>query len=530
MQRLCSTTLQLFLVHLFTLTTAAAATNENGLRGEYFDNGNLTTLRFTRVDPVVDFNWGQSSPDASIATDTFSIRWTGEVVPRFSQTYTFSTYSDDGVRLWVNGQRIINNWVARLPATDTGVIFLKADQHYSIQLEFFENAGDAIISLGWSSQSQPYEIIPQSRLFTPVAGLNHPPNSPIVFAPQENGMTLPYAEASFRTDTFSDPDTGDTHSCSEWEIWKADRSERVWSAGCQPGLNLVSITLTNGVFENSHAGRSSLVLNQEYIFRVRHVDSSGAIWSQASVWAERNFNTMRALKVLIPSGSSWRFRDNSVDQGTAWRGTNFTDTLWRSGRAQLGFGDGDEVTTTCCSSGTRPITTYFRRAFTVTNSVSITNLIVRLLRDDGGAVYVNSNEVFRSNLPGGTISYSTLASTSAGADTDEGYYFYSTSANPRLLRDGTNIVAVEIHQSSSTSSDLSFDFELWAEIVPPPPRLQIAFVPPDCNVITWSEPDFVLEEASACGGPWSEVAGNPPSPFTVCSVQDVQFFRLKRRR
>ena len=76
----------------------------NGLNGEYYDNINLTALRLTRVDSTVDFDWGTGSPDASIGADTFSVRWTGQVVPLYSQTYTFYTTSDDGVRLWVNGQ------------------------------------------------------------------------------------------------------------------------------------------------------------------------------------------------------------------------------------------------------------------------------------------------------------------------------------------------------------------------------------------------------------------------------------------
>src|SRR6185503_2256776 len=86
---------------------SAALTGGTGLRGEYFDNRDFTASRLTRVDPTVNFNWGTGSPASGIGADTFSVRWTGRVSPQFSQTYRFYTTSDDGVRLWVNGQQLI---------------------------------------------------------------------------------------------------------------------------------------------------------------------------------------------------------------------------------------------------------------------------------------------------------------------------------------------------------------------------------------------------------------------------------------
>ncbi len=81
-----------------------------GLRGEYYDNQDFTLLKVTRTDPTVNFDWGNGSPDATIGADTFSVRWSGQVEARYSETYTFYTMSDDGVRLWVNNQQLINNW------------------------------------------------------------------------------------------------------------------------------------------------------------------------------------------------------------------------------------------------------------------------------------------------------------------------------------------------------------------------------------------------------------------------------------
>ncbi len=166
---------------------------------------------------------------------------------------------------------------------------------------------------------------------------------------------------------------------------------------------------------------------------------------------------------LIAKGSLWKYLDDGSDQGTAWRSPTFDDTGWSNGLAQLGFGDGDEKTVINGGPSTNHfITTYFRQSFYVSNALAISNLVVRLLRDDGGVVYFNGTEVFRSNLPTtNDILFSTPAATSALAD-DETINFYPTNVSHSLLVTGTNVIAVEVHQISSTSTDLSFDFEMTA--------------------------------------------------------------------
>ncbi|GEA86868.1 PQQ-dependent sugar dehydrogenase [Cellulomonas cellasea] len=150
-----------------TLTaTLRATTEQTGLLGTYFDNADLTGATVTRVDPGVDFRWLAAAPVAGIGADTFSVRWTGSVVPRYTQTYTFATTSDDGVRLWVDGRLIIDQWNRHAPRIDTGTIALTAGRAVPIRLEFFDDRLDATIQLRWSSPSQPSEIVPASRLRT----------------------------------------------------------------------------------------------------------------------------------------------------------------------------------------------------------------------------------------------------------------------------------------------------------------------------------------------------------------------------
>jgi len=175
------------------------------------------------------------------------------------------------------------------------------------------------------------------------------------------------------------------------------------------------------------------------------------------------------LKVtFVPAGSVWKYLDNGSDQGTAWRTNAFEDSSWAAGKAQLGYGDGDEATVVGYGpdANNKYITTYFRRAFMVTNAAAAQQLTVNLLRDDGGVVYLNGVEIFRSNMPAGVIVYNTFADgVVSGAD--ETTTFFENSVDPALLKEGTNVLAVEIHQQNVASSDISFDLDLSGLAAPP---------------------------------------------------------------
>jgi hypothetical protein len=216
---------------------------------------------------------------------------------------------------------------------------------------------------------------------------------------------------------------------------------------------------------------------------------------------------------LVATGSVWKYLDNGTDQGTAWRATNFTsDSAWAFGPGQLGYGDGDEATVVNGGPSTNHfITTYFRRRFPVSNPSTFTNLLLRLLRDDGAVVYLNGTEVFRSNMPTNVpITYATLASSTVSGG-DETTNFFSTMVKPGLLVNGTNLLAVEIHQVLPTSSDISFDLELLGLRPSPPPRLSIQSSG-SAALLCWSAfaQNFRPEGASNLGAAaWSALTNIP---------------------
>ncbi len=176
--------------------------NGDGLKAQFFDSLDLTGSSITRIDSTVNFNWVHDSPDPVIAPDTFSARWTGQVQPQFSETYTFATTGDDGVRLWVNGQLLINDWNDHSAATRSGSIDLIAGQKYDIRMEYYENLGRATVALHWTCPSQPQQVIPTDRLFSNTSAAPTEPTDPD--APPNNA---PVPVGSVASLTLIDADT-----------------------------------------------------------------------------------------------------------------------------------------------------------------------------------------------------------------------------------------------------------------------------------------------------------------------------------
>ncbi len=174
--------------------------------------------------------------------------------------------------------------------------------------------------------------------------------------------------------------------------------------------------------------------------------------------------------VLVTSGSQWRFLDTGTAPGSEWTRTEFNDSSWGRGAAQLGYGDRDEATRIDDSSDHYP-TYYFRQTFDVEDPGTLKPLVLRLLRDDGAIVYLNSKEVVRDNMPEGKVTHDTYAASTTPSE--NGFYVHELA--PNALVAGKNTIAVEVHQADAESSDVSFDLELREKVPgkdkigPPPP-------------------------------------------------------------
>ena len=137
-----------------------------GLMARYVPSLNPDdTALITAVDSIINFDWSDGTPDPLLNPDHFSVRWLGQVQAQLSESYTFHTFADDGVRLWVNGQLLIDSWSDQWPTEHTGEIALVAGEKYGIRMEYYENTGGAVAKLYWSSYSTPKELIPTTQLY-----------------------------------------------------------------------------------------------------------------------------------------------------------------------------------------------------------------------------------------------------------------------------------------------------------------------------------------------------------------------------
>lgn len=143
----------------------------SGLLGQYYDSADLSGVpALVRTDAGIDFDWATGSPHASLGADDFSVRWAGQIEANFTEQHTFIVNANDGARLWVNGQLLIDAFDANAVNEATANIDLIAGRRYDMQLEFREVNGDASVRLEWTGASTPRQVIPQSQLYASERG------------------------------------------------------------------------------------------------------------------------------------------------------------------------------------------------------------------------------------------------------------------------------------------------------------------------------------------------------------------------
>ena len=154
-------------VNNFRFIETASAGETHGLLGTYFNGSNFNTQIVQRIDSVINFNWVEFSPAATVNTNNFTARWTGKIVPLYTGTYTFYITSANNRRVWIDNQLIVDKWINDSGITYSGTIDLSAGQKYDIKVEYYNQTGNADIKLEWQSDLQVRQVIPFSQLFLP---------------------------------------------------------------------------------------------------------------------------------------------------------------------------------------------------------------------------------------------------------------------------------------------------------------------------------------------------------------------------
>lgn len=407
-----------------------------GLQGDYYGTMDFTGTHVRRTDPTVNFDWGSGSPDPAIGADGFSVRWTGKVQPRNSGAYTFYTVSDDGVRLWVNGQLLVDNWTDHGPTENPGVINLQAGVLYNIKMEYYENAGSATAELFWSAPGLAREVIPTSQLYLPSAGNQAPVVT--VTSPAADSLFVSGGLVSLTADAY-DSDGGVTSVA--------------FYAG-QTLLGAASAAPYTASWTNPPAGTWTLNAVATDNLGMKATSAPVAITISGGLFTN---------SILVSTGSTWSYRDTGENQGDPWRLLAFDDSAWPQGAAPLGYGYGDEKTVVSygTNANSKQITTYFRKSFNITQATNCSALTLAVRAEDGAVVYLNGSPVRTLNMPPGDITYLTTAQTNAtGGDIT---HYHVVSIDPGYLIPGNNVLAVETHLASASAPSMGFDLSLTAD-------------------------------------------------------------------
>jgi hypothetical protein len=239
--------------------------------------------------------------------------------------------------------------------------------------------------------------------------------------------------------------------------------------------------------------------------------------------AARRITTTMTQTRLIATNATWRFLDNGTDPGPAWTGAGFDDSQWRSGPAEIGYGDGGEATvagfvdTDPVATGIqRNITTYFRQSFNAPQQTNFAQVRLRLMRDDGAVVYLNGVEILRTNMPAGVITNGTRALVDITGTDESTYLVFNFRPDQLPLQSSGNVIAVEMHQRAPTSTDMSFALEL------------IGLSPVPSAILPITQPTLV--RARAYNGDWSALVESylvpdsvPPASAASLVVSEIHY-------
>jgi Fibronectin type III domain len=269
---------------------------------------------------------------------------------------------------------------------------------------------------------------------------------PVAVPGAPTGVTAVAGDAQARVEWIAPDSTGGSPISGyrvERRVGEAGSWETLVQATDTTATTYTATGLTNGI---------------GYEFRVAAINSAGV---GAPSLPSSPVTPQPPVAGFPGPGEIWKYNESGANLGTAWRDPGYVDTSWEAGRTEMGYGDNDEATTLGWGTNpsAKPVTNYMRLTFDAGSSIdAIQGLELRTIVDDAAVVYLNGQEVWRYNLPAGTITYTTRASRYVAGSAES---IWNTTTVPTThLNAGINTIAVEIHQDAPTSSDLSFNLEL----------------------------------------------------------------------
>jgi len=419
-------------------------TNPNSYRASYFKESNASADDWSDLIHLVDVL--NNAPEATYLQDVSKVLNVSQWL-RYIALDSLLRNNETGLNLGIGDDYFMYRGI-----TDPRFVLIPHDL-------------DTILDTGGNVNASIFSIVRGGGSYNGVDGLKRFFNNPEVIALYQQAM-LALLDDFFNPETLDpliDRVVGGFAPASRISGMKQSVRQRIAAVRTQIPQNLTinsTLPVVNGYSRTTIADYSISGTANAAQTRSVAINGQPGTWSaETGMW--QSGAAFGPADSLVSTGSDWKYLDDGSNQGTAWYSPGFNDSAWRSGRAELGYGDGGEATVVNGGpANNHYITTYFRKSFTATKVAWYLGLRLRLLADDGAVVYLNGIEVCRSGMPAGTITYTTPASANLGGADETAFVGFDLS--PAFLRDGVNTLAVEVHQSSGTSSDISFDLALEA--------------------------------------------------------------------
>ncbi|HTB85728.1 MAG TPA: chitobiase/beta-hexosaminidase C-terminal domain-containing protein [Candidatus Sulfotelmatobacter sp.] len=423
-----------------SFVNTAGVGSGTGLQAQYFSNANSMNPFFgspvlVTTNATVIFSSTTGWPGATVGTNHFTVRWTGSVQPQFTENYSFVITADDGVRLFINGQQLINDWMDKTNATSsTNSLALVAQQLYTIELDYYQKTSNAAVSLAWSSPSTPLQVVPQTQLYP----FTNPPPTVVLTAPSSGASYTATASVTLTADADApyNPVSAVSFYANTNFLGSVTNAPYTITA---TGLGQGSYSLAAVATDASGLSSTSAVVN------VTVNAASGQPYGLTNYPGVNAFLNMPSVSagIIPPLLSLTGVFSNTPSMAVANGLIGYTPNtpLWSDGAIKTRYFavpnigglliPGEQIGFTPTNSWTFPAGTVFVKTFALNTDTSNPNVIRRLetrllVRDINGAVYGVTYKWRADNsdadLLSSSLSENILVTNATGVSTQTWYY------------------------------------------------------------------------------------------------------------